>query len=104
MLITLSEASVVRSSIYNTPVEVWKARDFKQVVEETWGRLGLSLDRVHATLVRFATVAASHEDIALATLPHRILIDVVKPVLRFLHGTADRSILVVAFLGFVIGA
>ena len=37
MLVLLAEAPEVRSSIYNTPVELWKANRLKTVVEETTG-------------------------------------------------------------------
>jgi nucleoside-diphosphate-sugar epimerase len=37
MLITLAEAPEVRSSIYNTPVELWDARRLKEVIEEVRG-------------------------------------------------------------------
>ena len=37
MLVTLAEAPEVRSSIYNTPVELWEARHLKEVVEEVSG-------------------------------------------------------------------
>jgi nucleoside-diphosphate-sugar epimerase len=34
MLVTLAETPQVRSSIYNTPVELWEARRLKEVIEE----------------------------------------------------------------------
>jgi nucleoside-diphosphate-sugar epimerase len=37
MLITLADKPVVRSCIYNTPVELWEARRLKEVVEEVRG-------------------------------------------------------------------
>jgi hypothetical protein len=37
MLVTLLEIPQMRSSVYNTPVELWKAQQLKQVVEESWG-------------------------------------------------------------------
>jgi nucleoside-diphosphate-sugar epimerase len=37
MLITLADKPEVRSSIYNTPVELWEARLLKEVVEEVRG-------------------------------------------------------------------
>jgi nucleoside-diphosphate-sugar epimerase len=37
MLVTLVEASEVRSTLYNTPVELWEARRLKEVIEELRG-------------------------------------------------------------------
>jgi len=37
MLITLAEIPEVRSSIYNTPVELWEARRLKEVIEKVRG-------------------------------------------------------------------
>ncbi len=34
MLVILAGTTGVRSSIYNTPAELWQARDLKQVIEE----------------------------------------------------------------------
>ena len=48
MLVALAETSEVRSSIYHTPVEMWKARHLKERVEEVRGvRVELGGDRAH---------------------------------------------------------
>jgi nucleoside-diphosphate-sugar epimerase len=49
MLVTLLEASELRNSIYNTPVETWSASDLQRVVEEVRGvRIELGQDGAHA--------------------------------------------------------
>jgi len=49
MLVTLAESSVVRRSVYNTPVEMWKASHLKEVMEEARGvRVELGQDGAHA--------------------------------------------------------
>ncbi|HKV61952.1 MAG TPA: NAD(P)-dependent oxidoreductase [Candidatus Acidoferrum sp.] len=48
MLVTLAETSKVPSSIYNTPVETWKVRHLKELVEEARGvRVELGRDGAH---------------------------------------------------------
>lgn len=37
MLALLAEAPVVKNSVYNTPVETWKAEHLKQIVETVKG-------------------------------------------------------------------
>jgi nucleoside-diphosphate-sugar epimerase len=47
MLLTLVDISQMRSLVYNTPVELWKAQQLKQVVEEAKGiRVALQEDGV----------------------------------------------------------
>jgi len=49
MLVTLAESSVVRRSVYNTPVEMWKASHLKEIMEEARGvRVELGQDGAHA--------------------------------------------------------
>jgi nucleoside-diphosphate-sugar epimerase len=48
MLVALAEAPQVRSRVYNTPVEMWEARDLKKVVEDARGvRVELGRDGAH---------------------------------------------------------
>jgi nucleoside-diphosphate-sugar epimerase len=50
MLVTLAESSVVRRSVYNTPVEMWKASHLKEVMEEARGvRVELGQDGAHGS-------------------------------------------------------
>jgi nucleoside-diphosphate-sugar epimerase len=36
MLITLLDAPAARSSVYNTPVEIWTAQELKEAIEDLW--------------------------------------------------------------------
>jgi nucleoside-diphosphate-sugar epimerase len=48
MFVTLLEKSEVRSSIYNTPAEIWQANDLKELIEEVRGiRIELGRDGTH---------------------------------------------------------
>jgi nucleoside-diphosphate-sugar epimerase len=48
MLVTLAEASRLRSSVYNTPAEKWEVKSLKEAVEEARGvRIDLGMDGVH---------------------------------------------------------
>jgi nucleoside-diphosphate-sugar epimerase len=48
MLVTLAGASRLRSSVYNTPAELWKVKSLKEAVEEARGvRIELGMDGVH---------------------------------------------------------
>jgi nucleoside-diphosphate-sugar epimerase len=50
MLVTLSESSRVRHSLYNTPVEMWKASHLKEVIEKVRGvRVELGQDGAHGS-------------------------------------------------------
>jgi len=49
MLVTLADAPIVCHSIYNTPVETWKAIDLKKVIEDLRGvRVELEQNGTHA--------------------------------------------------------
>ena len=61
MLVVLADRTEVRSSVYNTPAELWRAKDLKQLIEERVDtRVELSNDRVLAGLP--VTAAASYEN------------------------------------------
>lgn len=49
MFVVLADRPEVRSSVYNTPAELWRAKDLKQVIEENAGTgVELSNDRLLA--------------------------------------------------------
>jgi nucleoside-diphosphate-sugar epimerase len=49
MLVVLADRTEVRSSVYNTPAELWQAKDLKRLIEERVDtRVELSEDRVPA--------------------------------------------------------